>query len=178
MIINNKQTTFWSLLIHEQWHMYVLATEKGLCFIGSLNSSFEELVQWADRHFSGSPLVKDAARLQPYVEQLIEYLDGRRKHFTLSTDCQGTEFQLAVWKALCQIPYGETRSYSDIAKKINRPAAVRAVGTAIGKNPILIMVPCHRIIGKNGELRGFRGGLEMKKQLLELERQFMAINER
>ena len=99
----------------------------------------------------------------------MEYLEGKRKDFTLSFDYNGTAFQQAVWKALCEIPYGQTKSYSDVANHINKPAAVRAVGAAIGKNPILITVFCHRVIGKDGSLTGFRGGLEMKKQLLELE---------
>ncbi|RXZ77651.1 methylated-DNA--[protein]-cysteine S-methyltransferase [Paenibacillaceae bacterium] len=83
---------------------------------------------------------------------------------------RGTPFQKAVWKALCEIPYGQTRSYSDIAHQIQKSAAVRAVGTAIGTNPILITVTCHRVIGKNGSLTGYRGGMEMKMILLELER--------
>ena len=105
----------------------------------------------------------------PFSEQIIEYLEGERENFTLSFDYKGTAFQQAVWKALCEIPYGQTKSYSDVANTIDKPKAVRAVGAAIGKNPILITVPCHRVVGKNGSLTGFRGGLEMKKQLLELE---------
>ena len=85
-------------------------------------------------------------------------------------DLHGTPFQQIVWKALQEIPYGQTVSYSDIAERIEKPNAVRAVGTAIGANPVLIIVPCHRVIAKSGKLGGFRAGLEMKEQLLELER--------
>ncbi|MBB6444967.1 methylated-DNA--[protein]-cysteine S-methyltransferase [Bacillus benzoevorans] len=166
---DHKITIYWSLLIHHPWRMHVAATEKGMCFVGSLNEPFEEVVQWAEKNYPGSPLIEDAELLQPYVEQLTEYLEGKRTHFTIPTDFKGTEFQVAVWEALCRIPYGETRSYSDIARHIKRHAAVRAVGAAIGKNPVMIIVPCHRVIGKNGSLTGFRGGLDMKKQLLELE---------
>ena len=85
-------------------------------------------------------------------------------------DLHGTPFQQSVWKALQEIPYGQTVSYSDIAERIEKPNAVRAVGTAIGANPVLIIVPCHRVIAKSGKLSGFRAGLEMKEQLLGLEK--------
>ena len=149
--------------------MYIAATSKGLCFVGSQNSPFEEVSKWAEKAFPGSQLEENIEILRPYLEQIMEYLEGGRKDFTLSFDYNGTAFQQAVWKALCEIPYGQTKSYSDVANHINKPTAVRAVGAAIGKNPILITVPCHRVLGKNGSLTGFRGGLEMKKQLLELE---------
>ena len=104
------------------------------------------------------------------ASQLTEYLNGTRKDFTIPTDCEGTAFQQSVWDTLKKIPYGETRSYSQIAAVIGRPNAVRAVGGACGKNPVLIMVPCHRVLGKNGTLTGFSAGIELKKKLLQLER--------
>ena len=167
--LHNKTTIYWTLLKNNDWNMYIAATSKGLCFVGSQNRPFEEVSKWAEKAFSGSQFEENNEILRPYSEQIMEYLEGERKDFTLSFDYNGTEFQQAVWKALCEIPYGQTKSYSDVANHINKPAAVRAVGAAIGKNPILITVPCHRVIGKNGSLTGFRGGLEMKKQLLELE---------
>lgn len=102
--------------------------------------------------------------------QLREYFNGQRKEFTIPLYPVGTEFQEKVWKCLLQIPYGKTCSYAEIAEKIGNPAAVRAVGTAIGNNPISIIIPCHRVIGKDGSLTGFAGGLENKRALLELER--------
>ena len=167
--LHNKTTIYWTLLNHNDWNMYIAATSKGLCFVGSQNRPFEEVSKWAEKAFPGSQFEENNEILRPYSEQIMEYLEGERKDFTLSFDYKGTEFQQAVWKALCEIPYGQTKSYSDVANHINKPAAVRAVGAAIGKNPILITVPCHRVVGKNGSLTGFRGGLEMKKQLLELE---------
>jgi len=101
--------------------------------------------------------------------QLREYFEGRRKVFDLKLDFSGTEFQQQVWRALLTIPYGETRSYAQIAKQIGRPDAVRAVGAANGKNPISIIAPCHRVIGSGGQLTGFAGGLETKAFLLALE---------
>ena len=102
-------------------------------------------------------------------QQLTEYFAGERKAFDLPLALEGTEFQLAVLEELKKIPYGETTSYGDIAKRIGRPKAVRAVGAANGRNPIPIIVPCHRVIGSDGSLTGFAGGLDMKRKLLELE---------
>lgn len=101
--------------------------------------------------------------------QLNEYFSGRRQAFDLALDPRGTDFQCSVWRALCDIPYGETRSYLDVAQAIGNPKAVRAVGSANGRNPLPIVVPCHRVIGSNGSLTGFGGGLENKQLLLALE---------
>jgi methylated-DNA-[protein]-cysteine S-methyltransferase len=101
--------------------------------------------------------------------QLKEYFEGQRTSFSLALEPVGTEFQRAVWKALSTIPYGETRSYGDIARQIGNAKAIRAVGAANGRNPISIVVPCHRVIGSSGELRGFAGGLEAKAILLSME---------
>ncbi|WP_029192474.1 methylated-DNA--[protein]-cysteine S-methyltransferase [Paenibacillus harenae] len=166
-------TIYWSLLEHGEWSLHIAASTNGLCYIGSQNKPFDELRDWAAARFPGSGLVRDDDRLQPYAAELSEYLQGERKSFTLPFDYRGTAFQLAVWHALCGIPYGQTMSYSDIAERIQKPAAVRAVGAAIGANPILITVPCHRVVGKNGSLTGYRGGLDMKTRLLQLERESM-----
>jgi methylated-DNA-[protein]-cysteine S-methyltransferase len=101
--------------------------------------------------------------------QLAEYFDGRRKEFTLPLDVSGTPFQRAVWNALSTIPFGETRSYAGIASQIGNPKAVRAVGAANSRNPVSIVVPCHRVIGSSGALTGFAGGLDIKAQLLAFE---------
>ncbi len=101
--------------------------------------------------------------------QLTEYFSGERKAFDLTLEPVGTTFQLSVLAALREIPYGETRSYRDIAERIGNPKAVRAVGSANGNNPIALIIPCHRVIGANGSLTGFGGGLESKRYLLDLE---------
>ena len=103
------------------------------------------------------------------ARQLEEYFAGRRRRFDLQLDLRGTDFQKRCWRELLKIPYGETRSYADIARAIGNPAAVRAVGLANGQNPIAIIVPCHRVIGSDGSLTGYGGGLETKRKLLELE---------
>lgn len=102
--------------------------------------------------------------------QLREYFTGQRTEFSLPMDFRGTEFQRRVWSALLTIPFGETRSYAQIAEQIGCPAAVRAVGAANGKNPLSIIAPCHRVLGSNGKLTGFAGGLETKAKLLSHER--------
>lgn len=107
--------------------------------------------------------------LQKTKEQLAEYFIGKRREFTLPLTPKGTDFQKKVWKALYEIPYGETRSYQDIAKAVGNPQAVRAVGSANHKNPILLLIPCHRVVTKNGGLGGFACGVEKKKFLLNLE---------
>jgi len=110
-----------------------------------------------------SPLLERAK------QQLDEYFAGKRDDFDLPLELDGTDFQRAVWKALTQIPFGQTRSYADIAKAIGRPNAVRAVGAANGANPVAVIVPCHRVIGSDGSLTGYGGGLPRKKWLLAHE---------
>jgi methylated-DNA-[protein]-cysteine S-methyltransferase len=101
--------------------------------------------------------------------QLGEYFAGKRKLFSVALDMTGTQFQKDVWAALLAIPFGETRSYAQLAKQLGNPKATRAVGAANGRNPVSIIVPCHRVIGSSGKLTGFAGGLEVKAQLLSLE---------
>ncbi len=101
--------------------------------------------------------------------QICEYLDGKRKTFDFPYELKGTIFQNKVWEALCAIPYGQTRTYKQIAQAVGNPNAGRAVGMANHNNPIMIVVPCHRVVGVNGALTGYAGGIEMKRALLELE---------
>ncbi|MBS5322140.1 MAG: methylated-DNA--[protein]-cysteine S-methyltransferase [Lachnospiraceae bacterium] len=108
--------------------------------------------------------------IQQTIKELEEYFAGSRKVFTVPLDLRGTEFQKKVWEALREIPYGETRSYKEIAEKIGNPKASRAVGMANHRNPIGIVVPCHRVVGANGKLTGYAGGIPMKQALLELEK--------
>lgn len=107
------------------------------------------------------------------LTQLEEYFAGHRRKFNLTLDYHGTSFQKSVWSALQEIPYGTTCSYSDIARAIGKPRSYRAVGQAIHQNPVSIIIPCHRVIGKNGKLVGFAGGLSIKKWLLDFEKQVM-----
>ena len=148
---------------------YVLVTsDKGIVCLEPEEHAVSRISRWKEEGVSmkeGSGLGNRAVR------ELRAYFAGRLKKFTLPLDLRGTPFQKSVWEALLAIPYGETRSYSDIAQAVGKPAAVRAVGLANGANPVSIVVPCHRVIGKSGDLVGYGGGLERKRALLELEAQ-------
>jgi len=111
----------------------------------------------------------------PYVRELQEYFRGERRQFDFPLDLRGTDFQKRCWRALLEIPYGETRSYADIARLVGSPQAFRAVGMANHHNPIAIVVPCHRVIASNGTLCGYGGGLDVKQRLLELEKTGKAV---
>ncbi len=113
--------------------------------------------------------VRDEAPLRGACIELEEYFAGGRRVFTVAVEAEGTDFQQCVWRALCAIPYGKTISYGELARRIGNPDAARAVGLANGRNPVSIIVPCHRVIGANGTLTGYGGGLERKRLLLELE---------
>lgn len=141
----------------------LVASDAGLAAILWENDRADRVKLGAMREQADHPVLVEAKR------QLGEYFAGKRTSFDLPLDFHGTDFQKSVWAALLTIPTGETRSYADIAAQIGRPSACRAVGAANGKNPISIVAPCHRVIGSDGSLTGFAGGLEGKKFLLELE---------
>jgi len=141
----------------------LVAGGKGLSAILWENDKANRVPLGEMREDANHPVLIDAAR------QLEEYFSGKRTSFSVPLDFNGTDFQKKVWKALLTIPFGETRSYAQIANQIDSPKAVRAVGAANGKNPISIIAPCHRVIGSNGDLTGFAGGLAAKTLLLSLE---------
>jgi methylated-DNA-[protein]-cysteine S-methyltransferase len=135
--------------------------------VGPLAAVFDEQGRLSELRFStdAEPRTMD----HQLTRELREYFAGKRKEFTIELAPKGTPFQLAVWNELLKIPYGRTISYSELAARIGRPAAVRAVGAANGANPIPVIIPCHRVIGANGTLTGYGGGLERKQWLLALE---------
>jgi methylated-DNA-[protein]-cysteine S-methyltransferase len=141
----------------------LIASDRGLAAVLWQNDRPARVRVRADREDASHPVLVDARR------QLDEYFAGRRKQFALPLDPMGTPFQQRVWQALNTIPFGETRSYSDIARQIGYPTAVRAVGAANGRNPVSIVTPCHRVVGSSGKLTGFAGGLDTKAFLLTLE---------
>lgn len=108
-------------------------------------------------------------KTKPYTKELAEYFSGKRRDFSFPLDLRGTPFQVSCWRALLKIPYGETRTYADIARAVGQPKGFRAVGLANNRNPIAIVVPCHRVIASDGTLCGYGGGLDLKRKLLELE---------
>ncbi len=159
------QKIYYDILEIDQ-HSYVIgATKKGLAFVGSRDGSIDEIKQFYD-----CQLFHDHQQVAVHAKQLEEYLTGKRQAFNVNTDISGTSFQKDVWQALKKIPYGAVTNYTEIAQAIGRPKASRAVGSAIGKNPLLMVIPCHRVLTKAGQLGGYRGGVAMKKSLLDLER--------
>jgi O-6-methylguanine DNA methyltransferase len=142
--------------------LFLAASEKGL-----VRLEFEERVQKLDA--KSIQLRESKSRIASYLDELDEYFAGQRRQFSMSLDLRGTPFQLACWRALVAIPYGETRTYADVARTIGHPQAFRAVGMANNRNPIAIVVPCHRVIATGGSLCGYGGGLDIKRQLLDLE---------
>jgi methylated-DNA-[protein]-cysteine S-methyltransferase len=117
----------------------------------------------------GIDFAESASAMLPYANELEDYFAGKRQEFTFALDLRGTDFQIACWRALLAIPYGETRTYGDIARAVGKPSAFRAVGMANNRNPIAIVVPCHRVIASDGTLCGYGGGLDLKRRLLQLE---------
>jgi methylated-DNA-[protein]-cysteine S-methyltransferase len=138
----------------------------------AVNGSLTGLYMDQQRHRPpGDPFGEpDSTLFTKVILQLDEYFDGQRTEFDAPMTLAGTPFQRTVWAALLEIPYGETASYGQIAKRIGRPTAARAVGLANGRNPIGIIVPCHRVVGSTGDLTGYGGGLQRKQHLLEFER--------
>lgn len=141
----------------------IIESEIGSLTLSGSADAIHELRFGAHGEENSAPILEHAA------QQLREYFAGERREFTLPLEPKGTDFQMSVWRALGQVPYGETRSYGEIAEAIGKPKAARAVGMANNRNPIAIIIPCHRIVGSNGALTGYAGGLEIKRRLLALE---------
>ena len=154
---------FFKLLPSPVGELTLIASDNGLAAVLWENENPRRVRAMAPQENPFHPVLLETER------QLTEYFAGQRRRFTVKLDFVGTEFQKKVWAALMAIPFGETRSYAEIARQIGHPAAVRAVGAANGKNPISIIAPCHRVIGSNGKLTGFAGGLTAKALLLKIE---------
>ncbi|WP_342755085.1 methylated-DNA--[protein]-cysteine S-methyltransferase [Pantoea sp. MBD-2R] len=154
---------FFKLLPSPVGELTLIASDNGLAAILWENENPKRVRAMMPQENPSHPILLETER------QLTEYFAGQRRCFTVKLDFVGTEFQKKVWAALVAIPFGETRSYAEIARQIGHPAAVRAVGAANGKNPISIIAPCHRVIGSNGKLTGFAGGLTAKALLLKIE---------
>jgi AraC family transcriptional regulator of adaptative response/methylated-DNA-[protein]-cysteine methyltransferase len=150
--------------------LLVARTKHGVCYIGLWNREVE-LEEALRKEYQFAEMIRENGKLDTWTNEVLDYLSGRVRYLgDIPTDIAGTGFQVRVWKALQAIPWGSTRTYDDIAKSIGHPTAARAVGKACATNPISLLIPCHRLIGKNGELHGYRWGLERKKMLLEIEK--------
>lgn len=159
-------TIYYDYLMHGNQKLVVATTDYGVCFVGSPNRPISELATFIPGH----ELRQEPSKLALAIAQITAYLTHERTTWDLPLDfLGGTAFQQQVWAALQAIPYGQTVTYNQLATQIGRPTAIRAVASAVGRNPLLIIVPCHRVLRKDGSLGDFRGGLPFKKQLLALE---------
>lgn len=149
--------------------LWLISTQAGLCRVGLPGESRSLMEAWLARHFGPEKPQENPDMLMPVVAQLREYFSRLRHRFDLPLDLRGTPFQRRVWEELLSVPYGQTVSYGELARRIGKPEAVRAVGQAVGANPVPIIVPCHRVVGADGSLVGYGSGLEVKEALLRLE---------
>ncbi|WP_272479955.1 methylated-DNA--[protein]-cysteine S-methyltransferase [Aquibacillus koreensis] len=176
--MENRSQLFYEELETPIGSMTIIMSHQGVCRIdfGGMARISLSLKAWSKRYFLTTTFVENPSRTAALKQQLHEYFHEGRKTFDVAFDLHGTTFQQKVWKCLLEdVPYGETRSYKDIAQCIQAPKAIRAVGGAINKNPLAIVIPCHRVIGSNGSLVGYNGGMEKKKQLLLLEKALVEV---
>ncbi|MEE8580063.1 MAG: methylated-DNA--[protein]-cysteine S-methyltransferase [Myxococcota bacterium] len=148
----------------------LVSSDRGLAYVELPRASGRGLAGWHQRHAPDAKLVEAFAPNQAGAGQILEFLEGKRVAFDLSLDLRGTDFQTRVYEQVASIPYGETRSYADVARSLDEPRAVRAVGAANGANPLPLVIPCHRVIGSRGQLQGYGGGLALKSRLLAMEK--------
>lgn len=149
----------------------LFASDEGLCSLEYEQAEQAIMKMKMNKHFTKYTFLRAEERLLEATKQLREYFYGKRTSFQLPLDLRGTPFQLKVWHVLKNIRYGETMSYKQVAERLGKPKAVRAVGGANNQNPIPIIIPCHRVVGSNGALVGYAGGLDKKEYLLQLEKQ-------
>ncbi|HEX2485770.1 MAG TPA: methylated-DNA--[protein]-cysteine S-methyltransferase [Myxococcota bacterium] len=150
--------------------LFAATSERGLAYLELSHASGRGFAGWRRTAAPDARVADGFAPNRAAIAQVLEYLAGKRRAFELPLDLRGTPFQLSVWEALLAVPYGETRTYAEVARRIGHPAAVRAVGAANGANPVPLVVPCHRVVASGGGLGGYGGGLPLKRRLLALER--------
>jgi O-6-methylguanine DNA methyltransferase len=156
----------------------IVSSHKGLVYIELPHANGRGFEGWRSMHAKAAEVVDRRTAHEDAIDQILEFLAGDRRDFAVELELRATEFQLAVYKAVAAIGYGETRSYSEVARAIDKPRAVRAVGAANGANPIPLIIPCHRVIAQGGALQGYAGGLDMKAKLLAIESPLLAIPSR
>jgi O-6-methylguanine DNA methyltransferase len=149
--------------------LLIAGTPLGVCRVCLPGERHEEKYLWFNRHFSALPEEESHPIVERAADELQEYLEHRRQSFDLPLDLRGTPFQIDVWRELTRVQYGTTISYGELARRVGKPGAGRAIGSVMASNPIPIIVPCHRVVGHDQSLVGFGGGLSLKERLLELE---------
>ena len=166
----SRKTIYQTTITIQDYQLTLYKTDRGLVLVTTMMDQPDNFAEnWLTKTFNNYQLVQDKHLFDTERNQLSAYLNAETSTFDFPIDLYGTSFQKTVWRKLQQVPYGETWSYSELANAIGRPEAVRAVSRAIGQNPLLIVVPCHRVIGKNKKLTGFRSGLALKQALINLE---------
>lgn len=166
----SSKTIYQTTINIQDYQLTLYKTDRGLALVTTMMDQPDNFAEnWLTKTFNNYQLVQAQDLFEREQAQLEAYFDGDSIVFDFPIDLYGTSFQKIVWRQLQQVPYGETYSYSELANAIDRPEAVRAVSRAIGQNPLLIVVPCHRVIGKNKKLTGFRSGLALKQALINLE---------
>lgn len=163
------QTIRWAYAEQCGFRLVLAKSDKGLCYVGSPGEGAIELQQYCAKRFPSAEFVQDPQALTEYQYAIEAWLTGSSESSSLPLDVAGTEFQRSIWQALQEIPHGQTVSYSELAERIDKPQAIRAAGSAVGANPLLVFIPCHRVIRKNGDVSGFRGGMALKHHLLKTE---------
>jgi len=151
--------------------MLAASTERGFAYLQLPRASGRGLTGWLRRFAPKASCEEAYGPNRAAIGQILEYLEGKRERFDLSLDLRGTEFALSVYREVERIPYGETATYSEVARAIGHPKAFRAVGNANAANPLSLVIPCHRVVATGGRLGGYGGGLPMKRQLLMMERE-------
>lgn len=147
----------------------VASSAQGLAYLALPRANGRGFEGWCCRYAADHAIREDAGPNRQVIEQVAEFLAGEREVFDLPLDLRATPFQLDVYRVVAQIPYGESLAYGEVARRVGRAAAVRAVGAANGANPVPLVIPCHRVVASNGHLQGYSGGLDLKRKLLAME---------
>jgi O-6-methylguanine DNA methyltransferase len=165
-----EEAIVWAAMKSRIGTIRVAAASRGVCKIALGKETAQDFFGWLERYVGHAPRKSERIGIVALaLDQIAEYFYSARREFDLPLDLRGTEFQRRVWSAVAGIPYGQTRTYAQIAQAIGKHLAVRAVGAANGANPLPLVVPCHRVLGSDGSLTGYGGGLDVKQKLLEME---------
>ncbi|MGB9772647.1 MAG: methylated-DNA--[protein]-cysteine S-methyltransferase [Bacteroidota bacterium] len=149
--------------------IYVASTDRGICKISLPRETKKDFIAWLHQHFDDYAVVESRSKNKTLIDELSRYFKRRLVQFTLPLDDRGTPFQRKVWRELLRVPYGRTITYKELARRVGAPKAYRAIGQALHANPLPILVPCHRVIGSDGSLKGYTSGVKTKEFLLRLE---------
>jgi O-6-methylguanine DNA methyltransferase len=169
LFTENRDLAYWTPFATPLGTGYVASTRVGVCRISLPSETREHFFVWLHRHFQPGDIQPHPAPNMEPIEQIDAFLRGERTRFEFRLDLRGTDFQKATWQALLRIPYGQTTTYRDLAESVKMPRAYQAVGAAVGQNPLLVVVPCHRVLSADGSLTGYAAGTDTKRWLLRHE---------